>query len=390
MRKLVDKSEQIFIEALSKIDITSINLNKEDNFRYPASSYHDVDLKNFLINKMSDSIGKEEKKFILHDKQHANRISPEIYILNNQYCYQISFEMGIKIFNNQMNIIAQFNPFVDNDTTNTSVMTIGHYNILDNGKSNIHVTNSICLLTAQVGPELKVNFHKANKHKNNIDSIKLSDDIIVSFKSCLYRNIIFDNNFNMIKVILNDDLKQKFKNTFPHTFDNIKNYEHFVSIISEQLEIYKLMKDDNINFKSNIDQFQLQMKDIKDIVNNFQFIFNQTRILDRLRRELSLNIGMFEFCKPNNIKRHNINQSEDIAFMNKFGENIIDKLYKSNGHFHKKTHKISTLVFLEYLNHHEIPVLDSVFLNKIENTIEEVEKTRLVFKKSSIKSQITP
>lgn len=388
MRKLVDKSEQIFTEALSKINIKSINLNKEDKFRYPASSYHDIDLKNFLIDKMSSSTEQEEHKFILHDKQHVNRTSPEIYILNNKYCYQISFETGIKIFHQDMNIMAQFNPFVDNDTTNTSVMTIGYFNILDNDKSNIHVNDSIRLLTKHSGTDLKINFYKANK--NNIDSIKLSDDIIVSFKSCLYRNIIFDNDFNIIKIILNDDLKQKFKNTLPHTFDNIKNYEHFVSIISEQLEIYKLMKDDNINFKSNAEQFQLQVKDIKDIVNNFQFIVNQKRILDRLRREICVNIAMFEFCKPNNIKIHNSSQSEDIAFMNKFGDNIIDKLYQSNGHFHKKTHKISTLVFLEYLNHHKTSPIDNSFLTKMENIIEEMEKTRTRFKNSSIKSQIKP
>lgn len=389
MRKSVDKSEQIFIEALSKIDITSINLIKDDKFRYPSFSYHDMDLKNFLIDKMSVSTENEEHKFILHDKQHVNRISPEIYILNNKYCYYISFETGIKIFNQNMNLMAQFNPFLDNGSNDPFIITIGNFQILTNGKSNIQLSDSMNLLTQQQ-QNLKIDFYKSNKHKNNIESVKIEDNIIVYFKKSLYKNMILDKNFNILKIILNDDLKQKFKNTFPHEFHNIKSHEHLISMISEQFELYKLMKDDSLNFKSTSEQFQLQIKDIKNIVSHFQFLIEQRNKLDHLRSETTLNINMFEFCKPNNIKKHNINQSEDIAFMNKFGDNIIDKLYQSNGHFHKRTHKISTLVFLEYLNFHNISPINSSFLNKIEAIVEETEKTRKVFKSSQIKSQITP
>lgn len=371
-------NKNVFQHALDKININVIDLKKTPDFIYPSYSYFDSELKNYIINEMVSNKENIEKKYILNTQQHIKRYSPEIYILNNKYCYYISFDYGIKIFNSDMALISEFNPY-SKDSTNTFytkqsnpfIMPLGNFDFCHDNKSTLKILDSIKIFTNLNFSEKKLNFYKPSKNKHYIKSIELKENIIVHFEKSLYQSILFDDNFNIEKVIFGHDINKKSNNLIPLEISNIKSKENFLNKINDKIDMYKMISDENINIDTISNNLTIQIKNIKLIVKNFDFIKQKSIELEQMCSKLDFDLSFYDLFKQKNINNKFHYEPESLSFLNNIEADIINKIYNIKIHHHKKIHMISSLFFIEYINNNNLSIINEKFLNNIQNIIKE-------------------
>jgi len=424
-----------------KINIQKINskINKYNNKILKYKNLNNINENNLkLINDYKNIIQTNENQInILQNKNINDDINLNQYIVKNSIIEQNlkSFDINflndnIKNFNNICNYIKNNNELIETTKKYEMLLEIYNNNILiENNNKNIQINdltnklnnieyispNDLQTLQLQINDNKiynknKIEYNKLLKKQNEIiDKINNLRDI-VNIKDDNFEKTINDKIKNLtikvhtnnklhkcpncnIKLILNDNILKKFVDIDVSEDDNINDLNKLKDISTKF-----------ISFNSKLVDINLNIKDLKNILNNQKYIeleddaydillnkYNEYKNIQNKINDLNNIKSSFENDKKilndyknkiNNLKK---TITEEFKINNEINYNeILNNLINIKNLYIQNQNDINNLINInkKYLNKiHDIKYNKLNYKNKINNIINKINNLNLKLNK---------
>lgn len=355
-----------FKNILKLLNVTDLEtlVKKPSAFNYPFHSYQDKELQQFFKEQMINS--EIQKSFILTTQQSTSKLSPEIYIVSNQHIYYVAFDADIKIFDKDFQELIS----ISKHSFYHLKTDFLQYN-KNSSKSYLELNKNVKIMLDNSNDNI---FKLTKSTKTGISKITLSDDILVEFKKCFYDQMVLNYNFDILKLDIRDFFTKSSEGLLNHTLYNIKDFNSLYLKIKEYSDIHNLITDKKFNPKINEEKFNLQLSDIKNLVENKNYIFKQMKII----------LDHCSFMRENKDSLYNFLNSKYLMDIprNPFelqkliGENTLDEMNKAKGNYTKKNNYVLSISLLWNIQQSSELILNNNIIDSISLLQEKVKETR--------------
>lgn len=360
-QKHIDDSKLINIE------------NKYDSYLVDDSLCHALRFKSFIEKEVKQLKSNETRSYICHVLRNTC-IQPTLFFLNSSYLVRLTGGKYLAVLDHSLNLLFSYSPIKKDSELGINFFYGEKIKTYKNEYLNVFMyplRKNVSLVLNLVNNDENQFVLDMPKSKAITSITFEKEEIIVKFKGSFYSKMILDYDYKIKTIDFHGSTKKKL--SIETKINNVNNYSHLLSSLSENFELYSLLNDANFDTKMKEVDFNNHLEIIKTLVEKRSEI-------NQLSNQVT---SIFESIKPNAFFGETFMRDFDI---NVDGKRMLEEQFNIKTTSKKETERLffqyKFLMAFNEIKNKKIEAVDVDTINKLLNIDNEIKKlTTFVEKK---------